>query len=48
MKPPKDPFFYFRYGGLGLLMASIVTGSRIEAGIGVLLFAISFMKRIKR
>lgn len=48
MKPPKDPFFYFRYVGLGLLVAAVFSNSsyaRYLMGIGLLLLAVSFMKK---
>jgi len=49
MKLPKDPFFYFRYVGLGLLIVAVSSFDspkvRYIAGIGLLFFAISFMKK---
>jgi len=50
--PPKDWRFYFKYLGLGLLAVGLIfyqlQNSRYIVGIGLLLLAISFIKRKKR
>ena len=48
MEIPKDIFFYFKYAGLGLLVAAVFSNSsyaRYVMGIGLLLLAVSFMKK---
>ena len=49
LKPPKDALFYLKYVGMGLMVVTAFNlkdqRARVIFGIGLLLLAISFMRK---